>query len=331
VCTNLRGLAAFGLVTAGLLAWIGSAHAQMGGVGSFSGGASSGGGGGGSGGGGSGNGLQGQAVTSDLPTTIQGNAGVIGLGSFANVGTGTGRSGSSAISSSNPFQSYYYNPYAQGLVTGQAGQSSSVATAFGQPVYANLSSTGSGSGGFGAGGGRSGSTFGGTGGFAGVGGTSGGSRTAGGFGSSGSMGNGFGGSFGSTGGFGGTATARPGGTFGGTTGGTLGGTSGNVTRFTGGSWGPSIGRTGPVLAANLSLPPRPAAPAGAVRNDLQQVISRSTVLTAPGAINVTMDGNTIVLRGTVANDGERRVAENMLRLTPGVRAVRNELEVRTGP
>jgi hypothetical protein len=316
---KLRGLAAFGLVTAGLLAWAGSAPAQMGGVGSSSGGASSRGGSSG----GSGNGLQGQAVSSDLPTTIQGNAGVIGLGSFANVGTGTGRSGSSAVSSSNPFQAYYYNPYAQGLVNGQSGQSSSVATAFGQPVYANLTSSGSGSGGFGGGGGRGGSTFGGTGGFAGAGGTSGGSRTAGGFGSSGSMGGSYGGSFGSTGGFGGTATTRPGGTF--------GGTSGNVTRFAGGSWGPSIGRAGPVMAANLALPPRPAVPAGAVRSDLQQVIGRSTVLTAPGAISVAMDGNTIVLRGTVANDGERRVAENMLRLTPGVRDVRNELEVRTGP
>src|SRR5262249_59263796 len=86
VRTKLRGLAAFGLVTAGLLAWAGSAHAQMGGVGSSSGGASSRGGGGG----GSGNRLQGQAVSPDLPTTIQGNAGVIGLGRLANTGTGTG-------------------------------------------------------------------------------------------------------------------------------------------------------------------------------------------------------------------------------------------------
>jgi osmotically-inducible protein OsmY len=38
-----------------------------------------------------------------------------------------------------------------------------------------------------------------------------------------------------------------------------------------------------------------------------------------------MDGSTVVLRGSVRDDHERRLAEALVRLTPGVRAVRNEL------
>ena len=64
------------------------------------------------------------------------------------------------------------------------------------------------------------------------------------------------------------------------------------------------------------------------RTDLQSVLARTSALTRPGGIEVTMDGPTVVLRGQVADDDERRLAENVLRLSPGVRGVRNELQVK---
>jgi hypothetical protein len=61
---------------------------------------------------------------------------------------------------------------------------------------------------------------------------------------------------------------------------------------------------------------------------LQQVISRSSSLASRGEIRVGMEGPAVVLRGSVADESERRLAEALLRLEPGVRDVRNELQVR---
>ena len=47
----------------------------------------------------------------------------------------------------------------------------------------------------------------------------------------------------------------------------------------------------------------------------------------PG-IQVVMDGPVVVLRGTVGDRDERLLAEDIIRLTPGVRDVRNQLTVR---
>jgi hypothetical protein len=63
---------------------------------------------------------------------------------------------------------------------------------------------------------------------------------------------------------------------------------------------------------------------------MQQVITRSTGFTVPAAVTVANDGSATVLRGRVANDDERRLAENMLRLS-GVREIRNELQVPATP
>jgi hypothetical protein len=64
------------------------------------------------------------------------------------------------------------------------------------------------------------------------------------------------------------------------------------------------------------------------RADLQSILARTSSLTQSAGIQVTMDGPAVVLRGKVADDDERRLAENVLRLSPGVREVRNELEVK---
>jgi hypothetical protein len=67
-------------------------------------------------------------------------------------------------------------------------------------------------------------------------------------------------------------------------------------------------------------------PPAEVQDRLQAMLALSPSL--PGAaIRVRMDGGTVVLEGAVGTERQRRLAENMVRLTPGVRDVRNQLAV----
>jgi hypothetical protein len=61
-----------------------------------------------------------------------------------------------------------------------------------------------------------------------------------------------------------------------------------------------------------------------VRNDLQDSLSRAGVRSG---IRVMSDGQRVVLRGRVRDANERRMAEGLLRISPGVGEVVNELEV----
>jgi osmotically-inducible protein OsmY len=56
-------------------------------------------------------------------------------------------------------------------------------------------------------------------------------------------------------------------------------------------------------------------------------VDRSTSLSRPGNIQVEVEGQTMILKGKVRSNDERRLAEGLIRLTPGMRAVRNELIV----
>ncbi len=87
------------------------------------------------------------------------------------------------------------------------------------------------------------------------------------------------------------------------------------------------GLRGPAYAAVLGFTPPPIVPSQLQAN-LQQVIARSSSLPSGRNIQVVMDGPTVVLRGGVASERERRMAESLVRLSPGVRNVRNELEFR---
>ena len=68
----------------------------------------------------------------------------------------------------------------------------------------------------------------------------------------------------------------------------------------------------------------------ALRGDLQAIIARSSRLPSRDNIQVLAQGDTIVLRGMVRDDRERRLAEAVLRLSPGVREIRNELQTPGG-
>jgi hypothetical protein len=79
-----------------------------------------------------------------------------------------------------------------------------------------------------------------------------------------------------------------------------------------------------VLGPDFAPPQRSAT---AVVGDLQQSLDRSARL-APGSVTVRMDQGTAVLSGVVSDARQRRLAEGLVRLTPGVHDVRNDVEVR---
>lgn len=70
----------------------------------------------------------------------------------------------------------------------------------------------------------------------------------------------------------------------------------------------------------------PAMPAGQMQSDLSGMISRATMISNPAGVQVTADAsNNVVLRGAVRDRDEARTVEGMVRMTPGVRKITNEL------
>ena len=301
---TIRTLTGIGCVTAAVLL-AAPAHGQSmsGGSGTFSGGGgSSSGGGGGGGGGSSGSSGGAQNVNSTITATqLQQSVGNTpsALNSFNNVGSGTTSNG--IVSASNPLAAYYYNPLAQGYITvNGSGTPSPSNVPFGTALYANAMSGSSSSGSLGGRG--AGNAFGGT--------------------SSSSRGS-FGGTSASglSGGLSGTATLRGG-----------AGTTVTVPQFTGGgSYGPAIGRRGPVIGGSLAMVGMRPIPMTARRSNLQRLIALNSRIAAPGGIVVTTNGNAVVLSGRVASLDERRIAENVLRMSPGVYTVQNNLTVGPPP
>jgi hypothetical protein len=64
-----------------------------------------------------------------------------------------------------------------------------------------------------------------------------------------------------------------------------------------------------------------------VQVEVQDIIDRSSRLRANGAIRVTMQGQVAILQGRVSDARSRRLAESLVRLTPGVRGVQNQLAI----
>jgi hypothetical protein len=277
----------------------------------------------------------GGGLPTQLPTGLPGASGSGGAG-----GTGTGAGGGSlsaaptitgmntttanqgVLNQSNILGSYYANPYYQG----RAGADPTTAPGgFGQALYGGNST---GSGGFPTG---TGTSFGRT------------TGTSTGIGGTGTTGFGSTTGFGGTSGFGGT-TGRTG--FGGSTG--FGGTSGR-TGFGGGNAMTNFGGTGGNSASSglpggqiVQLPspisysavvrlPAPTPLPNRMTNQIKAMLDRSTVLSNPQGIQVSSNGPVVTLRGTVSSPDEARLIEGMVRLTPGVRDVLNELQYPAPP
>ncbi len=221
----------------------------------------------------------------------------------------------SALNSANALSKYYANPLYQGRAGAAAGEAPG---GFGTAMFSTPGGTT---------GGRTGATGGRTTGAAG------GRTTTGGLGTTTGLG-------GQTGLGGGTTGLGAQGGRAGATG--LGGQTGLGGGQTG--FGAQGGRTGfgstqqntslviqqPRAIAYTSQLRFTTAPMTATRmqTEVRTVLDRSTVLSNPRGITVESDGAMVVLKGTVKDEDEARLVEGMIRLTPGVRDVKNELQFR---
>jgi osmotically-inducible protein OsmY len=62
--------------------------------------------------------------------------------------------------------------------------------------------------------------------------------------------------------------------------------------------------------------------------EASRVIQRSAALPSKNQIRVTMEGDTVVLRGWVVDEHEAQLAVGLVSLTPGVHNIRSELQLR---
>jgi hypothetical protein len=113
----------------------------------------------------------------------------------------------------------------------------------------------------------------------------------------------------------------------------LTGGAGTATSLTGSGLGTGSGALIVRPAAANGMPvPVPIAPAAPLqaRPDLQNILARSSTLASKEGIKVMSDGASVVLQGSVGSEFDRRMAEALVRMEPGVRQIRNELVVK-GP
>ena len=130
-----------------------------------------------------------------------------------------------------------------------------------------------------------------------------------------------------------SSTASRTGNTSGTTGNRTGGTTGMGGNTGFGGANSANSQSGIVIAlprqisytATLNFPTPKFTPTQ-VQADLRGVLDRSSMLTNSRGIELVADGQVVVLRGNVPTGDEARLVEGMIRLTPGVRDVRNELK-----
>jgi hypothetical protein len=316
-----------GMVSAVLLFQHTTAFAQIGGGAGGGGGGGAGGGGAGAGGGAAGGGGGGNT---------QGGPGFTQAPTISTQGAG----GGSSLSNTNFLSNSYANPFYQGRPGANANNNAP--GGFGQPTFGSTGGGGTGGlggiGGTTTGGATSGlRTTGGGGGMnaGGGGGTTGGQNRGGGqTGGIGSIGGG-GQAGGGIGGFGGQ---QQGGGLGGGIGGQAGGIGGGQNRAGGQAGGLGgntanqrvtsfiAGQTGASYVTDIKFAVRPMQ-APKMQVDIQTTLNRSSMLSQAKNLECIVQDRTVTLRGKVKTDDERRLAEGLVRLTPGVRQVVNELIV----
>jgi osmotically-inducible protein OsmY len=71
--------------------------------------------------------------------------------------------------------------------------------------------------------------------------------------------------------------------------------------------------------------PTPPVAAGRIQTDIRSVLDNTTIANRQGVQIITDANNNVTLRGTVKDDEEARLVEGLVRLTPGVGAIKNEL------
>jgi len=78
-------------------------------------------------------------------------------------------------------------------------------------------------------------------------------------------------------------------------------------------------------AATMRFPTPPVA-ATRLQTEIRVAIDNTSLIANPKTVQIITDANNnVILRGTVKDDDEARLIEGMVRLTPGVHAIQNEL------
>jgi hypothetical protein len=83
-------------------------------------------------------------------------------------------------------------------------------------------------------------------------------------------------------------------------------------------------RRSPQYGATISFR-YPRATNSRIQSEVANVLARSSALEASRGIQVEMRGNAIVLKGRAADAHDRKLAESLVRMTPGVHDVINEI------
>jgi hypothetical protein len=125
-----------------------------------------------------------------------------------------------------------------------------------------------------------------------------------------------------------TTVSSPGGTAALSRGSALGGGFGGYG--TGSSSSNTSVRRTPQYGATISFR-FPRATASGIQSEAASILARSSALEASRGIQVVMEGNVLVLRGKVADAHDRKLAESLVRMTPGVHDVRNDLTIAGAP
>jgi hypothetical protein len=109
----------------------------------------------------------------------------------------------------------------------------------------------------------------------------------------------------------------------------MGGGQGGMQQRPGGAgWGGAQAARNPAIRCTLAVGfDFPASQPGTVSTDLAGLLSRSQAIRARQPIQVLLEGRTAVLRGEVATEHGRELAEQLARLEGGIDQVQNEIVV----
>jgi hypothetical protein len=80
-------------------------------------------------------------------------------------------------------------------------------------------------------------------------------------------------------------------------------------------------------ATRVAFAPATPSAASSPATDTRTAVAESIAAIVPDGVQVVMEGSMAVLSGTVPSQEDRRLVERMALLEPGVRTVRNDLQV----
>lgn len=278
-----------GLLVSGWIAATGSAQQIGGGMGGGTGGGFGGSTGGGTGG------------SNELPSIeIVTTPPITGVSAYSSTNTNTNQ----VISPSNFLRPTYGNVYFQGRAGAQPNERPG---GFGQALYGTMA------------GGATGGNIG----FAGAGSTGLGTVT----GTAGRTTGGLGGTTGAIGGIGTNLGRTTGGFSGQNLGATVAGRTGglNNTGLNASGFGQIVPLPRPISYPGVLKFQTPVTTMAQIQTELRGMIDRSSMIANPRNITIEVSAEGVILRGSAADEDEARMIEGMVRLTPGVHNVVNEL------